>query len=532
MNIQSAIIKLRTGSPPLWGEAWALLLLITGLFAGQPSVRAADVQLPRLSDADYSDGVSSPSGISRPSARVISNIVHAQAETIPNTVGATGFVWQWGQFIDHDLDLTQTAKPKEPFNIEVPVGDEHFDHFHQGNKTISFDRSKYDTQTGTGIHNPRQQVNQITSLIDASNVYGVDYERQQALRANDGTGQLKTSFGNLMPYNEEGLPNADGPDGRFAGRPLFLAGDIRANEQIALTAMHTLFVREHNRLASHIGAKNPELSGDEIYAKARTYVAAELQVITYEEYLPVLLGPNALNPYHGYNPYVNPEVYNEFSTVAYRFGHSALPPTLRRLDASGAPIPQGNIALRDAYFAPHLIIHEGGIEPLLRGLAAEQMENVDVFIIDEVRNFLFGKPGDGGLDLAALNIQRGRDHGMPAYNELRAAVNLPKMASFADITADVEVQQRLEEAYGHVDYIDAWVGGLAEDHVPGGLVGELFFVIIKDQYERLRDADKNWYQIRFSGNKLRKLEQTTLAKIIRRNTPIAGEIQDNVFLEH
>ncbi len=212
---------------------------------------------------------------------------------------------------------------------------------------MSFNRSFYDAPTGTDAGNPRQQVNEITAWIDASNVYGSDAERAMALRTLDGTGRLKTSAGNLLPFNTQGLSNAGGDSDS-----LFLAGDVRANEQVGLTAMHTLFVREHNRQARLIARANPALSGDQIYLRARRIVGAEMQVITYREYLPALLGGAALPPYSGYRPALDASISNLFSTGPYRYGHSALSPTLLRLDAQGNEIPEGNLALREAFFAP------------------------------------------------------------------------------------------------------------------------------------------------------------------------------------
>ena len=497
----------------------------TGNNLAEPTFGSAGIQLLRLTPAFYEQGNSSPAGSGRSSAREISNGVNAQTGSLPNPVGATDFVWQWGQFLDHDVDLTTGADPPEPFDIPVPLCDPFFDPDCNEFQVIPLNRSIYDPATGSGVPHPRQQLNEITAFIDASNVYGSDPVRAAALRTNDGTGQLKTSEGDFLPFNTEGLPNAGG-----SGPELFLAGDIRANEQVGLTAMHTLFVREHNRLARLIQKKTRNLSGEEIYNTARAIVGAQMHVITYRDFIPIILGPNGLCPYTGYYPEVNPGISNSFSTAAYRLGHSMLSSVLLRLNNKGRPIPEGNLPLRNAFFNPKRITDEGGIEPLLRGLAAQVMQNVDPFVVDEVRNFLFGLPGAGGFDLASVNIQRGRDHGLPDYNEARIAFDLPPVGSFADITSDVELQQKLESAYGHVNNIDIWVGGLAEDHLPGALVGELFFAILKDQFERLRDGDRFWYQNVFSGRQLRELEKTTLAGIIRRNTKIGKEIQDNVFL--
>jgi len=485
---------------------------------------ATHTQLLRLVPSAYADGVAALAGPGRPNPRAISNAVSAQSESMPNPLGLSDYLWQWGQFIDHDVDLTDGVVPAEPANIAIPAGDPFFDPEGTGTVEMALNRSIYDPQTGQSVDDPRQQINEITAWIDASNVYGSDPERAAALRTLDGTGQLRTSEGALLPFNTAGLPNAGG-----SSSALFLAGDVRANEQVGLTAMHTLFVREHNRIARNLAARRPELSGDALYERARRLVGAEIQAITYREFLPALLGPGALAPYPGYRPEVDARIANEFSTAAYRFGHSALSPTLLRLDEQGAEVAEGHLALRDAFFAPQRLIDEGGIEPVLRGLASQVCQSVDPLVIDDVRNFLFGPPGAGGFDLASLNIQRGRDHGLPSYNAVRRALGLRPARNFGDISSRPEIRRRLRSAYGAVEAIDLWVGGLAEDPLPGAMVGELFRAILKDQFEALRDGDRFWYQRVLSRQEQRQVEGTRLADIIRRNTSIGDEIPDDVF---
>ncbi len=305
---------------------------------------------------------------------------------------------------------------------------------------------------------------------------------------------------------------------------------MRANEQIGLTTMHTLFVREHNRLAKKIKQKNHHLSGDEIYQRARRIVAAQMQVITYNEFIPVLLGKHALSKYEGYKPDVDARIANEFSTAAYRLGHSLLSLRIMRLNRNGKETRHGHISLREAFFAPHLLTEQGNIGPILRGLASQTCQNLDIFVIDDVRNFLFGQPGKGGFDLASLNIQRGRDHGLLSYNDTRKKLGLEPVVSFSEISSNPEVQARLENAYDSVDHVDLWVGGLAEDHIDDALVGEVFYTTLKDQFERLRDGDRFWYENNFWGKELRKIKKTTLAKIIKRNTNVGNELQKNVFI--
>jgi hypothetical protein len=211
-------------------------------------------------------------------------------------------------------------------------------------------------------------------------------------------------------------------------------------------------------------------------------------------------------------------------------GHTLLSPVLLRLKKNGKPIPEGNLALREAFLVPWRLTNEGGIEPLVRGLATNRAQEIDNYVIDDVRNFLFGPPGSGGFDLVSLNLQRGRDHGLPSYNDVRLALGLTPALTFADISKNPEVQQRLESAYGRVELVDVWIGGVSEDHRPGAMVGELIYTILVNQFERLRDGDRFFYLNAFPNFQIRILEATTLADVIRRNTTINREIQDNVFL--
>lgn len=483
-----------------------------------PDYGKAGTPLLRLTTNSYGDGLSTPAGATRPSARAVSNAVVAQSGSILNERNASDFVWQWGQFMDHDLDLSGGASPAEPFNIPVPTGDPSFDPLSTGTQEIGLSRTLYQVD-GFGV---RQQINEITAWIDGSMVYGSDSARALALRTLAG-GRLKTSAGQLLPFNVDGLANAPSPDPSF-----FVAGDVRSNEQLGLTAMHTLFVREHNFWADYFATF--QVGDGMAYELARMMVIAEIQSITFNEFLPVLLGPTAISPYPGYQASVDPAIANAFSTAVFRVGHTMLSGTLKRFDRRLREIPAGHISLADSFFNPQEIL-DNGIEPILRGLAHQKAQRVDTKIVDPVRNFLFGPPGAGGFDLASLNIQRGRDHGLPGYNQMRADYGLAPKASFAAITSDTALAAALQATYGTVGEIDAWVGALAEDHQPGSMVGELVQTALKDQFERARDGDRFWYQT-LPLSMQRFVERQTLARIIRRNTSIGREIPGNVFRTH
>ncbi|MGI8890055.1 MAG: peroxidase family protein, partial [Chthoniobacterales bacterium] len=215
----------------------------------------------------------------------------------------------------------------------------------------------------------------------------------------------------------------------------------------------------------------------------------------------------------------------EFASVAFRVGHTFLPPVLMRLDATGRSNP-GDINLGSTFFEPQLMV-SNGIETYLRGLAKQTPQQVDAYVIDAVRNFVFLK--SQGFDLPALNIQRARDHGVGRYNQLRVAYGLPAKNTFAEMTSNLDFQSRLASAYASPNDVDPWVGCLCEDHVNGGQVGETMFTVIRDQFLRLRDGDRFWYESYLDPATLATVQQQTLASIIRRNTPITTEIQDDVF---
>ena len=507
----------------------------TGNNVAQLEWGSTQEKLLRLAKAEYGDSISTPSGANRPSARAISNAVADQgSQDIINDRNMSAFMYAWGQFIDHDIGLTPTGTPtggRESMSVPVPVGDPYFDPMSTGTKVISMSRSSFDASTGTSAANPREQINAITSWLDGSMVYGSDAKTSLALRSMTG-GKLKIGADGLLPVNDltnfpNGMLSMANDAHRVADNKMLAAGDVRANENIELTSLQSVFVREHNRWADKLAAQNPKLTDGELYLRARAIVIGEIQSITYNEWLPTLLGPAGLAPYRGYNTRVDPELSNEFSTAAFRFGHSLLGDDIEFLGETGRPVAD-SIDLKDAFFNPTAL--EGmSIDSVFKYLSSDPASELDSKVVGSVRNFLFGQPGAGGFDLASLNIQRGRDHGIADYNDVRAAVGLPKVRSFAEITSNKELQTKLQQLYGTVDNIDLWVGALAEDHLPGSSSGPTNARIIVDQFQRIRNGDRFWYQNAFTGQLLRDIDNTRLSDILKLNSKMVN-LQQNVFV--
>ena len=480
---------------------------------------AADSNLLNIVPLAYGDGFSTP--VDRPqNPRYISNLVSAQYESIPEPRGLTNFIWAWGQFLDHDISLTPEASGRDA-SITVGYGDPFFP---EGTKIPLFDTMSVEG-TGTDHHNQRQLPNKITAFIDGSNVYGSSKERTNFLRTFSG-GKLKTSQGNLLPYNDGTVENDNPTEQKPTS--LFVAGDVRSNENSVLTSIHTLFVREHNRIAEQLAQVHPSWTDEQLFERARQINVAQMQNITYNEYLPALLG-GKLPKYTGYDNQVNPGISRTFSTAAFRLGHTQLNSKILRLDPDGQVIPEGNLSLAEAFFPGGKELAKIGIDPIMRGIASSLSQKTDTKVVDDVRNLLFGiGPNAIGRDLAAINIQRGRLNGLPNYNTIRESFMLQRVNSFAEITSDVDLQDKLHHLYGSVDKIDPWIGMLAEDHLPGASVGETLKTVLTDQFLRLRNGDRFYYKNLFKINEIEAIEHTKLSDIIRRNTD-TQTIQDNVF---
>jgi peroxidase len=488
---------------------------------------AANIILFRELPAAYgpSDPRNAMGGVNRPSARKISNVLIDEPVTVFNTMELSTLVYQWGQFLDHELTLTPTGVT-EYVPILLPPDEKIF------TEEIPFDRSEF----RPGVFQIRQQINLNTGWIDGSVVYGSDVQRAKWLRTFS-QGKMKTSEGNLLPYNTvngeySGAIDPTAPSMKNDGggtTKTFVAGDVRAAENPVLTSIHTIFVREHNRICDRLIAAG--ITNDEIlYQSARKEVGAIIQAITYQEFLPAL--GVSLRDYSGYKNFVRPDIMNTFATAAYRLGHTMVSDDVVLADNNCEEVGPGEMELVDVFWNPQLI-RDYTVDIFLKGSSSHDQYQVDTKINSVLRNFLFNSPNDPvrfGIDLGSLNIQRGRDHGLPDYNTARRFYTGIGARSFSDITVVDSVAQKLKSLYGSVNNIDLWIGVLAEDHLPGKAVGKTLHEMLKAQFEKLRDGDYYFYlgDPFLPANAKDRVRNTKFSDLIKRNTSLTN-ILANAF---
>uniref|UniRef100_T1J925 Uncharacterized protein n=1 Tax=Strigamia maritima TaxID=126957 RepID=T1J925_STRMM len=369
-------------------------------------------------------------------------------------------------------------------------------------------------------------------------VYGSSDKQANVLRAHkheNPSGLLSVQeIGfrqSLLPYSPESQPD-ECRDASTGNKYCFRAGDKRVNEQPGLSSMHTLWVREHNRVARELASLNPHWNDEHLYEESRRIIIAEMQHITYNEFLPVLLGPTIMklfalqleeksNYYWGYDSDLDASMANVFGSAAFRFGHSLVPQSMQRSDKFYNVI-ESDIELSNEMMSPKILHNFGAIDRLLLGMVSQETQQRDEFISDQLTNHLFqNKVHSYGMDLIALNIQRGRDHGLPSYIKWRDYCGLRRPKNFSDLEGllNVNTLRRLEKIYEYVEDVDLFPGGMAEKPVVGGLVGPTFACLIGQVFQILRKGDRFWYEngnfaAAFTIPQLEALRKSSLARIL------------------
>jgi peroxidase len=474
----------------------------TGNNLARPSQGAAGGDEVRLSPAYFKAGtVDTP--VDGPNARAISNAIMANDPGTDDPGGRSAYMYAFGQFIDHDLDRnpSQTASATNQLSITVPADDKVF----APGSSITITRGKVDPANGLAV-------NAVTSYLDLSQVYGSDAATAASLRNADGT--LKTSAGGNLPI----------VNGQFAG------GDIRAAENPDLTSVDVLFVREHNYWVAKLHAQQPSLTGDQLYGMARAIATAEYQNVIYKEYLPALLGKNAMPAYKGYDPKVSAQIFQEFSTAAFRFGHTIISPTESKIANDGTVLESKGL-IAAASEDPSELALNGGADALLRNMAADVSQQAGVHIIDDLLNLFSPTPGQS-FDLGAVDVERERDLGIGTLNDVRAALGLPRYTSFSQLTSDTALAAKLQQVYGTVDKVDLFVGGMAEKPLSGSMLGQTFGTILVEQFANLRAGDRLFFENQgFTPQMLAQIEATTMSDLILRDTDTTI-IQQDAFIAY
>ena len=521
----------------------------------KPLQGGTDTPFRRLLPAYYEDGVEVPKGRAQangclksfcngpfsapvPSARLASSLIVGD-DQVSTEKPFTHMVMQWGQFLDHDLDFAVEMPHEEACEscsivddcepIHIPPGDKVFGGGKgstKDGKCINFRRSVPVCTTSSRLE-PREQINGPTSYLDGSQIYGSTQKRNRRVRKTNSPKGLLKSPNRLLPLTfvqEECGPVPHG------GKGCFLAGDGRVNEQVGLTTMHTLFVLEHNRIARRLKRINPRWSGERVYQEARKIVGAVLQKITYEDYLPKVIGPNTfktvVRPHSGYKDNVDATIPNSFATAAYRYGHSLINPTFDRYTTNRYERgPNKKLNLLDSFFSM-AVFRQTDIGAVLRGLVTQFALRNDENVNSVLTNQLFRMQ----LDLGALNVQRGRDHGLPVYGAWTSYCRtlfptLPR----AEIRSE-KTFWRFFNAYGSPEVSDLFLAGLAEKRIPDSLLGPTFACIFGETFSNLRDGDRFFYEHKgvFTPAQLREIRKATLSRIICDNTSVR-KIQRDAF---
>ncbi|VDN04297.1 unnamed protein product, partial [Thelazia callipaeda] len=506
--------------------------------------------LHRDAPSKYLDGVYMIDG-SLPSARVISEIVFKGPSGIRNKRNITTMLAFFSQVIAYEImQSTLVGCPLEMHKIPVAKCDAVFDTQCKGGTEIPFVRAKYDKNTGHGFNVPREQVNERTSWIDASFLYSTQEPWVATLRSWRNGSLLEGSMKGYPPLNGPHIPliNPAPPQIHRLMNPerLFMLGDPRINENPGLLSLGLILYRWHNIQARRIQESHPNWTDEEVFQSARRWVIATLQKITLYDFLPVILADrDAVPPYEKYKPYVPPGISHAFATAAFRFSHTIVPPALLfrkrnngkcefRDEVGGYPA----LRLCQNWWNAQDIVQEYSVEEIVLGMASQIAEGEDAIVVEDLRDFVFGPMHFTRLDVVSTSIMRGRDNGLPSYNELRKSYNLSPR-NWTTINTELykekpEMFQELEKLYnGDISKLDAYVGGMLETNGKGP--GELFGAIILDQFLRLRDGDRFWFENTLNGmlteDEIAKIHSTTLRDIIRETTFInEHELQENVFI--
>uniref|UniRef100_A0A8C0N984 NAD(P)H oxidase (H2O2-forming) n=1 Tax=Canis lupus familiaris TaxID=9615 RepID=A0A8C0N984_CANLF len=476
----------------------------------------------RLVPARYADGVYQPLGEPHlPNPRDLSNAAMrgpaGQASLRNRTVLGVFF----GYHVLSDLVSVETPGcPAEFLNIRIPPGDPVFDPNGRGDVVLPFQRSRWDPESGQSPSNPRDLTNAVTGWLDGSAIYGSSHSWSDALRSFSG-GQLASGPDPAFPRNAQPpLLMWSAPDpasGQRGPGGLYAFGAERGNRDPFLQALGLLWFRYHNLCAQRLARQHPHWGDEELFQHARKRVIATYQNIALYEWLPSFLQQAPVKYADVYND-LAPEVINRNSSIS------------RALRVCNSYWSRKHPNLRRAE----------DVDALLLGMASQIAEREDHVVVEDVLDFWPGSLKFSRTDHVAGCLQRGRDLGLPSYTKARAALGLPPITRWQDINPALSqnnhtVLEATAALYNQdLSQLELLPGGLLESH---GDPGPLFSAIVLNQFVRLRDGDRYWFENTrnglFSEEEIAEIRNTSLRDVLVAVTNMnPSTLQPNVFFWH
>ena len=430
-----------------------------------------------------------------PNPRLVSTALLARREFAPVPY-LNVLVSAWLQFMVHDWLSHGVNEPTEPF--EVPIGEG--DDWPQRPMTILRSRQAPTTPADEG--RPTTYLNTETHWWDGSQIYGSSLKRQIAVRTDPATGQM-LSNGKLYLTPEGHLPiqptrdeTGDAEGAKFAD--LELAG-VNGNWWLGLSVMHTLFAREHNAVVDRLRTEYPAAEGEWLFQKARLVVTALIAKIHTTEWTPSLMNSpegrfamranwwGALGEHYarGYGRLGDseevsgipgspteqdaaPYAMTEEFTACYRM-HPLMPDSfsLRRHTDDTEVLSKSLIEV--AHGAPPGIYRQLSYDDVLYSLATSNPGALALHNYPNSLRKLPEKPEAGiYTDLAAVDILRDRERGVPRYCRFRRLIGMPAPKSFEELTTNAAWREEVRAVYKTVEDVDLLVGTLCESQASPG----------------------------------------------------------------
>eukprot|EP00102_Acyrthosiphon_pisum_P026317 XP_016663527.1 PREDICTED: peroxidase-like [Acyrthosiphon pisum] len=503
----------------------------------------ANTAYKRLLFPEYTDGISEmPNFYEKklPDPRLVSTTLVKDEDSPDHT--KTMMMAYWAMFIGHDLSHTAVStmgtdnrfvsccdkdknaqyimmkhiKSCKP--IYIPVEDKLCKPDPLNClKCMNYVRSRPAMRTNCTF-GPMEQMNQATHYLDASMIYGTSEEQTLSLR--------QMSFGllsvekrwffdpssDLMPLETNDTNVCQNGPGTC-----YRAGDTRANAYPQLNAVYTMWVREHNRIARELYKENLFWSDEELFREAKKITTAFIQHITYNEWLPALLGVNytkenglGLEYRTKYDETADPSVSNSFATAILPFANSMIGDSISGYQYIDGPSkvrthPGGQYGTLKGNYNQPLTMNKS-LHNMLLGLTVQPTQKVDMLFTES------------GMDIVSLDIQRSRDHGLPSYTQFRNYCGLKEIETVEDLS-EIMVEgspDKLLKLYKTWNDIDLLVGALLEKHVDDAMVGPTMRCIIREQFVRTRIADRYFYDVPgvFTDYQLENIKSVTIARIL------------------